>query len=106
MSMQRYLVRRLSKLREVLQPFSNTRLPAVDMDDSEEPKSKRPRIEDAGENDGTGEGNEVLPQVWLRKTSCYVFLQESARAGPRFAKRRKCILLMAYNGKGYMGMQR
>lgn len=28
------------------------------------------------------------------------------QGGPRFAKRRKCILLMAYNGKGYLGMQK
>ena len=65
MSMQRYFVQRLSKLREVLQPIKITTLTAMHAEDSEEPKSKRPRVEDAkiredaGENDGTEEGKEV-----------------------------------------------
>ena len=36
----------------------------------------------------------------------HLVLYNSLQGGPRFAKRRKCVLLMAYNGKGYMGMQK
>ena len=42
---------KLSKVRRLLQPFRISRPPAIDMEDDEEPKSKRPCVEGDKERD-------------------------------------------------------
>ena len=55
-SMQRFLSEKLkvSRLRELLQAFRITRPLVVGMGDMEEPKPKRPRVEEERESDGEG----------------------------------------------------
>ena len=95
---------KLSKVRRLLQPFRISRPPAIDMEDDEEPKSKRPCVE--GDKERDTEDGVSAEGVQSDDVKNELPLQASLQGGPRFAKRRKCILLMSYNGKGYMGMQK
>ena len=94
----------------------------MDAGASEEPKAKRPCLEDekqSTDREDTGENSVVdsilFPpkrEVRIDLTVISIIIEGSImllyllQGGPRFAKRRKCILLMAYNGKGYLGMQK
>ena len=86
----------------------------MDAEASEEPKAKRPCLDDEKQGDDrekNGETSVIDSKKEVRVISiiCVIItgaLSYLLQGGPRFAKRRKCILLMAYNGKGYLGMQK
>ena len=57
--MHRYLLKKLrvSKLSELLQRVRITRQPALSMEESEAPNSKRPRLEEEEQGEKEGAGN-------------------------------------------------